>query len=62
MLKTHVINLKNKLQANQTKLLSYALVATSTIVVVQHSGIANLNEFLKENDLFDAYYNDNQED
>jgi hypothetical protein len=53
--------MRNKIAAAKTyvqthkKLIALG-VAMTTIIAIQNNGIQNLNEFLKENDLYDKYY------
>lgn len=61
-MKTKLVAVKDAVKAKQTQILTYALVATATVAVVQNRGIANLNDFLRENDLFDKYYSPEDQD
>jgi hypothetical protein len=53
--------MRNKIAAAKTyvqthkKLIALGVTMT-TIIALQNNGIKSLNEFLKENDLFDKYY------
>lgn len=48
---------KNFVAQRKTKILVAALVGTTTAAVLQQIGIRQHNEFLKEHDLFDKFYN-----
>jgi hypothetical protein len=61
-MKTKLVAVKDAVQARQTKILTIALVATSAVAVVQNRGIANLNDFLREEGLFDKFYTTSDED
>jgi hypothetical protein len=53
-MKNKLVAAKNYVQAHPKHC---ALTATAlALVALQNHGIGNLNEFLKENDLFDKYY------
>jgi CHASE2 domain-containing sensor protein len=47
---------KNFVVRNKTKILVTALVVTTTVAVIEQTGIRSLNAFLKENNLYDTYY------
>lgn len=53
-MKTKLASAKKFVQTHKTAI-ALGTVATG-IIVLQHKGIKSLNEFLKENDLFDTYY------
>lgn len=61
-MKTKLVAVKDAVQAKQTKILTIALVATSAVAVVQNRGIANLNDFLREEGLFDKFYTPEDQD
>jgi hypothetical protein len=49
-----IVAAKNYVQAHKKHC---ALTAAAiTVVAIQNNGISNLNQFLKDNDLFDSYY------
>ncbi len=60
-MKEKLAALKNYVTARKTKFLVSALAVTTTIAVLMRIGIKQHNEFLKENDLYDEYYNPNEE-
>lgn len=47
---------KNFVRRNQTKILVTALVVTTTVAVVLKTGVNAQNQFLKDNGLFEKYY------
>lgn len=47
---------KNFVRRNQTKILVSALTVTTTTTVLMKAGLKQHDEFLKEHDLYDAYY------
>ena len=55
-MKKQITAVKNKIEANKTKILVTVAVVSTTVAVLQNRGISNLNEFLKEKDLYDEYY------
>lgn len=54
--KKKLVSAKNKVVDNQTKIMAYALVFTTTVAVVQQMGIRSCNKFLEEKGLLDEYY------
>jgi hypothetical protein len=52
---------KKWVEDHKTPIMLSALTVTSTLVVIQHMGIKSLNQFLKDNDLYEQYYLINEE-
>lgn len=51
-----IASVRNFVKRHKTQLLTTGLLVTTSIAVAQHYGIKDMNEFLKEHDLFDTYY------
>ncbi len=51
-----LVTAKNFVVKNKTKILVTALVVTTTAALLMRTGIAQHNAFLKEHDLYDAFY------
>lgn len=49
-------SVQNFVKRHKTQLLTTGLLVTTSVAVAQHYGIKDLNEFLKEHDLYDTYY------
>lgn len=54
MFQNKIASTKAYIQTHKKTVVLGALAAT--LIVTQHKGIKSLNNFLKENDMFDAYY------
>jgi hypothetical protein len=55
-MKDKLVNAKNAVVANRTKILAVTTVVATTAVAIQARAIREHNKFLKENDLYDTYY------
>ena len=53
-MKEKIASAKNWVQTNKRVLVVGAISAT--VIVIQHKGIKGLNNFLKDQDLFETYY------
>lgn len=51
-----VATVKNGVQKHQTKILIATSVLSTTAAIAMRSNVSQMNTFLKEHDLFDAYY------
>ncbi len=51
---------KNFVVRNERKLLVTALVVTTTTTVMMRAGLAQHNDFLKEHNLYEAFYTLNE--
>lgn len=51
-----VASIKKFWADNKTRILTTALVITSTAVVLQRGGLKQHDDFLKEHDLYDEFY------
>lgn len=60
-MKNKMTSIKNFVARNQTKILTTALVVTTTIAVVEQIGVREHNQFLKDHDLYEAYYTPEEE-
>lgn len=47
---------RNFVSRHKTQMLTAGLLVTTSVALAQHAGIKELNQFLKDNDLFDKYY------
>lgn len=54
--KQKLVSAKNKIIENKTKIMGTALVVTTTAAVLLKIGNTQMNNFLKEKDLYDEYY------
>lgn len=55
-MKKIVNSTKNYVRRNKSRLTWITICTLGAAVTIQHTGIKSLNEFLKENNLFEAYY------
>ena len=58
--KQKLTSVKDVVVANRTRVLSVALVVMTTGAVIQSRALKEHNKFLKENDLYDRYYELNE--
>ncbi len=56
-----IASAKNFVKRNERRILITTAVTATTAAVVMHFGIKQHNEFLKENGLFDAFYNTDED-
>lgn len=54
-------SIKNFVRRNQTKILVTTTVVSTTVAVATQLGRRSVDKFLKENDLYDAYYTPDKE-
>lgn len=47
---------KNAFNKNKTTFVVGTIATLAAVVVIQHTGIKSLNEFLKDKDLYKEYY------
>lgn len=55
--KTALSSAKKSLSANRSRIVTVVAVVSTTVAVIQHVAIGQHNDFLRENGLFDAFYN-----
>lgn len=60
--KQKLVSAKNKIVKNQTKILSAALVVTTTAAAIMINHKVQSDKFLKEKDLYEEYYTVTEED
>lgn len=59
--KKPLASVKDFVSRNKTKILAGTTIVATTIVVLQQRGFKLHNDFLREHDLFDEFYADNEE-
>jgi hypothetical protein len=57
----HIASAKNAVARNKTKILTTALIVTTTAAVLSQIAVKQRDTFLKENGLFDAFWADTEE-
>lgn len=55
-MKNRIVTAKNFVVRNERKILVTTAVVTTTAAVLMKTGIKQHNEFLREHDLFDKFY------
>lgn len=55
-IKQKLVSAKTTVAANRTRILVTALVVTTTVAVIERVGLKQHDDFLREHNLFDAFY------
>lgn len=55
-IKQKLVSAKNKVVRNRTKILGAIAIVSTTVAIVQHRGIQDLNDFLEEKGLLEECY------
>lgn len=59
-MKDKIVSAKNFVVKNKTKILVTALIVTATIAAGERYGLHQHDKFLKEHDLYDTYWADDE--